>query len=210
MKEFYKTRRWNSSGLLWRILRRCTGIYHKWFCQRNYIFKHESPFPPEKRSDCIFKCYNSIMDLPESIQADISSEGAPHRLERDIRELRENALLWVALVKGRVAATVFTRRGKFFRNWFLPLQPDDVVVFRLRTHPDYRGRGLAPSLIRHAMHETVQSESAHAYIDCRTYNKASAACIRKAGFHCIAKMKTISRDWALYGRDVSKRSRHNS
>lgn len=175
------------------------SLYRKIFRQQNYIFRHNGPFLPETRSDCTFKRYDSVGDLPESIQADISSDGKPTRLTRDKRELNENAILWVAMVNDRVASTVFTRKGKHFHNWFLPLQPEDVVIFRLRTHPDFRGHGLASSLIRHAMHETIKEGPGNAYIDCRTYNKSSISCILKAGFIKVAKMKTISRDWALYG-----------
>jgi GNAT superfamily N-acetyltransferase len=114
----------------------------------------------------------------------------------DKQEIDENALLWLAFVDGRVASSVFTREGKYFKRWFVGLNPEDLVVFRLSTRPELRGRGLAPSLIVHALHCT--SPKGCAYIDCRTYNKPSIRCIEKVGFECIATKKTIKREWALY------------
>lgn len=122
-----------------------------------------------------------------------------HPIEMDRRELAENAVLWIASMDGYVASFLFTRKGQYFKNWFLELRPDDVVLFRMRTTENYRGRGLAPSLMRHAMHNCV-APPARAFIDCRTYNKPSIRAIQKAGFQCVAKKRTIRRDWALHGR----------
>jgi len=184
-------------NLIGKINRRFMHYYRKWFCQQNFIFRHEGPFNSDDRTDCTFKRFDSYDNLPEEVRAEIRADGITDRLEYDRRELEENSTLWIAFCENHVTATVFTRKGKYFRRWFLDLNDDDVVVFRLRTHPDYRGRGLAPSLIRNAIHEVVENNGS-AFIDCRTYNKPSIRCIEKAGFKCVAKKKTISREWALY------------
>jgi GNAT superfamily N-acetyltransferase len=183
--------------LLGKIRRRLTRYYRQWFCQQNYIFRHDGPFSREDRSDCTFECYESFDKLPKEVKTDICADGGPSRLETDKLELSENAVIWIAFVDGRVATTVFTRKGKHFRRWFLELQQEDVVVFRLRTHPDFRGQGFAPSLIRYAV-SVIADKAGSAYIDCRTYNKPSKRCIEKAGFTCVATKKTIKREWALY------------
>lgn len=117
-------------------------------------------------------------------------------LETDAQEMKDRAIMWVASCDGVPATVVFTRRGRHFRRWFLPLQDDDVVVFRLRTYPPFRGRGLAPSLMRHALHECMKNGAA-AYIDCRVYNQPSIRSIIKTGFTRIATMKPITRDQAI-------------
>jgi hypothetical protein len=190
---------WNPLTLPGRAWRRFVhGYYRPWFCQNNYVFRHEGPFPEEIRTDCMFSRYESFAALPDHLKQSMTAEGNPSRLEVDERELQDNATLWIALVDNEVACTVFTRRGADFRRWFVELQPEDVVVFRLRTYIGFRGRGLAPSLMRHALHE-IMDERNCAYIDCRTYNKASIRCIEKTGFKRIATLKTISREWALNG-----------
>jgi ribosomal protein S18 acetylase RimI-like enzyme len=186
-------------GLPKRAWRWIQQRYRHAFCNNNYVFRHDGPFPPEVRSDCVFMSFDSPDDVPENVWDDMRRDGKPTRLGKDRRELDENATLWVAVVDGHVASTVFTRRGRFFRRWFVSLEPDDTVVFRLRTHPDFRGRGFAPSLMRHCLHQSM-AKSQRAFIDCRTYNRPSIACIEKAGFFRIATMKTLSRAEALYGR----------
>ncbi|MDH3347097.1 MAG: GNAT family N-acetyltransferase [Desulfobulbaceae bacterium] len=189
----------HSGELLGKIWRRCKRYYHLWFCRQNYIFKYDGPILPQQRSDCKYESYESFDELPEHVKVDICADGDASRLEADKLELGENAILWVAFIDGCVATTVFTRKGKHFRRWFLDLQPADVVVFRLRTLPVFRGRGLAPALIRHAIYaQSGTDKSGQAYIDCRTYNKTSKRCIEKAGFKCVATKKAIKREWTLY------------
>ena len=192
-----QTKKAREEWILGKIWRRLMHYYHQWFCRQNYIFRHEGPFNPENRTDCTFASYESFDNLPEEIKADIYAGTDGSRLETDKQELGENATLWVAFVDGRVATTAFTRKGKYFRRWFLDLRPEDVIVFRLNTKPEFRGRGLAPSLIRHVLN-SITNLSEHAYIDCRTYNKPSKRCIEKAGFKCVAVKKKIKREWALY------------
>ena len=180
-----------------KVWRRLTRYYRQWFCQQNYVFRHEGPFTLVEPASCEFAHYESFEEIPEQVKQDICLNADRTRLENDKLELSEHAVLWMALVDGKVAATVFTRKGKYFRRWFLDLQPNDVVVFRLHTHPEFRGRGLAPALMRHAMYKVLEKPG-HAYIDCRTYNKPSIRCIQKAGFKCVATKKTIKREWALY------------
>lgn len=172
--------------------------YHRWFFRHSFVFRHEGSSSRERRTDCEFKRYDSFQELPNTVVVDIASDSSVSQMEMGKRELDEHATLWVAFVAGRVATTVYTREGRYFHHWFLELQPEDIVVFRLVTRQEYRGRGLAPSLIRHAIHETVKPPG-HAYIDCRTYNKPSIRCIEKAGFTRIARKRSIKRDWALYG-----------
>lgn len=179
------------------IWRRSRHLYRHYFKQKNYVFRREGPFTQEARNDCIFASYQSFTALPERLKEDRHKRGDQDGLKQDKLELDENATLWVAYVDHNVATTVFTRRGTHFRRWFVELKPNDIVVFRLNTNEHYRGRGLASSLIRHALF-SIGDDSASAYIDCRTYNKPSKRAIEKAGFECIAIKKTITREWALY------------
>jgi len=102
----------------------------------------------------------------------------------------------LALLDGRLAGASVSRRGDHFKRWFVPLRPHDVVIFRNRTLPDFRGRGLCPALMRHVMAHELAGDG-RAYIDCRVYNKPSICSIEKAGFRRIATMKPLRRKDAL-------------
>lgn len=179
-----------------RAWRRLLWYYRGRFRQWNFVFRADGPFLEDARDDCLMVRYDSAESVPQEVIDQIQSDGGERRWQTDAMELAMYSTLWVAIVGDRVATAVFTREGRYFKRWFLPLRPTDVVVFRLRTHSDFRGRGLAVSLMRYAMAQTIPGGSS-GFVDCRTYNKPSIRCIEKAGFIRVAKMKTISREWVL-------------
>ena len=176
--------------LVTRVSRRLLVIYRRLFCQQNYIFRHSGPFDAPELPQCTFASHTSDSEIPQSIIDDIIASRPEKSFDVDNDELRNHATLWVALVNGRVGSFFYTRKGSHFRKWFLPLSPDDVVVFRMRTPDQHRGRGYAPALLRHALSQII-IDGAWAHIDCRTYNKPSIKAIEKAGFVRVAKMRTL-------------------
>ena len=189
-------------NLLIKLLKKIKGRflrhYHEWFSKTNYIFSFKGTISPEKRTDCEFLSYKSFESLPEQTRIDMCEDGSIIQLNQNKLELEENAILWIASVNSHMVSFVFTRQGKYFKNWFVPLQPTDIVFFRLGTNPSYRGRGYATSLIRYVMHE-LETKEALFYIDIRTYNRPSIRCVEKTGWLCIGKKKSIDRNWAMYG-----------
>lgn len=180
-------------GKLWRRFGR---YYRRYFQNRNHVFVRRGPFPPEHRSDCTFVRYERFDDLPAAMRETIINHGGQRSMETDQREMSEDAVLWAALIDSNLAGTLFTRPGRLYRHWFVPLDAEDLIIFRVRTFPEFRGRGVAPSLMRHAMAESL-TESDRAYIDCRVYNKPSIRSIEKAGFQLLTTMKPITRQQAL-------------
>lgn len=176
-------------GKVWRRLRR---YYRRYFQNRNHVFVRRGPYPLAERDDCSFHCYPCFDDVPVEVRRAIITRRGRDVLETDRRELDEGAVMWIAEIHGTPASVLFTRRGGLFRDWFVPLDVDDMVIFRVRTDPQYRGRGLAPSLMRRAMAESLSSDS-RAYVDCRVYNRPSIRSIEKAGFERIATMRPIER-----------------
>jgi len=189
-----------SKSVLRRSIGRIRRILRRWVPRHNHIFRHEGPFPPERHPQAEFSVCDSADLLSPSLMAQLKATGTERMLETDLVELRSGSRLWYGLVDGRLAVVLFTRRGHQFRNWFTPLQPSDMVIFRVRTYPEFRGRGLAPSLMRYAMHESLQNGDC-SFIDCGTDNQPSIRSIEKAGFRKIATMKPITREFALGWND---------
>lgn len=179
-----------------KAVRRLRRYYLRYFQHRNHVYVHRGPFPPEHRDDCTFHRYERFEDVPPEVREAIIAAGGQKALDTDEREMRQNGVMWAAFCDGGLASVLFTRCGAYFRQWFVPLEDGDVVIFRVRTYPQFRGRGIAPSLMRHAFHECL-SDGGAAYIDCRVYNHPSIRSIEKAGFEHIATMKPISRQEAF-------------
>ncbi len=127
---------------------------------------------------------------------EIKRQGGQKTLTIDHSELEQNGIMWAAFLDKQLTGVLFTRRGIHFNRWFVKLQHDDIVIFRVRTYPEFRGQGIAPALMNYAINNSLASGD-NAYIDCRVYNKPSIRSIEKAGFSLIATMKPISRAQAL-------------
>ena len=182
--------------LVGKVLHRLTRYYQKSFRNRNYIFVHQGPFEPVKNPICEFARYKSFDEVPRDVREAIERYGGQKALETDRREMEQDSIMWVAFLGQQLTGVLFTRRGVDFQRWFVKLQDDDIVIFRVRTYPEFRGRGIAPSLMRYAMNSLLHKGN-NAYIDCRVYNRPSIRCIENAGFSMIATMKPMLREEAV-------------
>ncbi len=181
-----------------KAIDRLLRYYRKWFRNWNHIFVHKGPFEPLRSIACEFVRYAHFEELPDHVRAAIAHYGGRKILKMDQQEMEQSADIWIAIIDQQLAGVLFTRKGKKFRRWFVEIKDDDMVIFRMRTYPAFRGRGVAPSLMRYAMHHSLQGGH-KAYIDCRVYNKPSIRAIQKAGFKQFATMKPIKREEALGG-----------
>lgn len=162
----------------------------------NNVYQLSGPVTADQRSDCVFVRFSSPDQVCQQVRNSIAADGNQARLETDMTELAEGSRMWVAFIDGHPVSVVFVRPAGLYKQWLLQLQPQDLVVFRLRTDPSLRGRGLAPSLIRACLSAELQS-SGSAWVDCRPYNTASIRCLQKTGFCYVGRRKPISRADAL-------------
>lgn len=175
--------------------------YRHKFREKNHVFVRRGPFPATDTGGYEVACFENGADIPASIIAQLEAVNGAKAVRLDHRELRCGAVMWVAMNGDVVAGTSMSRKGRHFRRWFVPLKDEDIVIFRNRTFPEDRGKGICPMLMRHIMH-TQLTEGGCAYVDCRVYNKASIRSIEKAGFERIATMKPITRHEALKVSDA--------
>lgn len=189
----------NRNGLFGKIMRRLLRYYRKWFQNRNHVFMHNGPFELKKPKICETLRFDKFEDIPEYIRSVIIQKSGPQTLAGDRREMDHAAVMWAAIYDQTLAGVLFSRKGKDFRKWFVKLKDQDLILFRMRTYPEFRGRGIAPFLMCYAMHHSL-ADGYRAFIDCRVYNKSSIRAIEKSGFDLLSTMKPISREFAL-GKD---------
>ena len=173
-----------------------TRDYRQWFKNRNYVFEHRGPIRPVMNTPCEVVKYECFDDIHKIVKETIQLYGGERMLEIDRLEMDQDANMWVMFIDGQPVTMKFTRRGRYFKRWFVPLQDDDIVVFRGRTFPEYRGRGLHPALTRF-MFQRILHEGQRAFTDCKIHNKSSIRAIQKNNWVRIATMKPISRKQAI-------------
>ena len=107
------------------------------------------------------------------------------------RELADHGVMWLAIVDGRLGGYLWSRKGKFVPKWFVPLNEEDLQFFAAVTFDEFRGRGIAPALMRYIMQQEMSGRGM-AYVDCAQWNTSAARFFEKAGFTRIATMKRYS------------------
>ncbi|NHA15368.1 GNAT family N-acetyltransferase [Thioalkalivibrio sp. XN279] len=187
----------------YRVWNRVIWAYRGRFQSDHHVFVRNGPYPVETRPEIKFFRFAHFADVPAFVREAIVENQGHGALETDARELKDHSLMWVAMFDDTVAGVLHSRRGKHFLNWFVPLRDEDIVFFRVRTYPQFRGRGICPSMYRYIMHQELPDD-ARAFADCAIYNKSSRRSLEKAGFQTIAIAKPITREWALKGKTDSR------
>jgi RimJ/RimL family protein N-acetyltransferase len=167
--------------------------FRRW--QHVYVFDPASTEPKHPADLTIERCAR-VEDIGAAVWDALGDGGKDPSPEDDRAETRANGVFWVARLKNDVVGAAITRRGRHFVRWLLPLEPDDFVLFRVKTLPRYRGQGIASALMRTiALREG--NPVGKAYADCRVFNAASIKAIERAGFRRVATVRSMTREEAL-------------
>jgi GNAT superfamily N-acetyltransferase len=160
-----------------------------------YLFDPAAP-PPPRLDDFHLRLLPPGKTLPSEIADATLRHLGPPALDGDLMEIRAGGVLWTGVLGDAVVGSTFTRGGAEFARWLLPLEPEDRVIFRLRTLPPYQGRGIGTALLRAvALQEWVKG--GNVYVDCAVFHAASVRTFEKAGFRRVATVKSLSREEAL-------------
>jgi len=187
-----------SKRALWRrAFDRLVSAYNWRFRKRQHVYVFDSSltaptFPPGWNVER----FERVEDVAADVWDALGDGGRDPSVADDQTEMRARGVLWVARLGGTVVGAAVSRRGRDFVRWFVRLGANDIVIFRVRTLPAYRGRGIAAALLRAiVMREALPA--GEAYTDCRTFNLSSIRMIEKAGFRRIATVKSLTRQEAI-------------
>ena len=177
-----------ASWLWWRVL----TVWRRMFQHRSDVFVHDSPTPGRPLpTGFVVARYATVAELPPDVVEELTALRGAESVAADQREMRHGAVLWLGRLNGQVATLLLSRAGRHYRKWFLPLRPDDIVVFRFQTLPAFRGRGLIGALLAEVLRQERRGD-ARAHTDCRVWNTASRRAIEKAGFRHVATMRPMT------------------
>ena len=132
--------------------------------------------------------YENLDEIPKPDLSTLHPVELARIVEQADRELRAGAVMWVGYIEGVFAASQFSIRGQFLKRWFIPLQPDDIVIYGADTLNAFRGRGIHPAMIRSIIEREVD---AGAYCDTNVWNVVAQRNIERAGFRRIARAPTL-------------------
>ncbi|NCB26473.1 MAG: hypothetical protein EOM62_13515 [Bacteroidia bacterium] len=179
-----------------KLIRKLKKLYQCWFQNEHYIFMHCGPFDPPVNSHLKFARYDRFDDIPSAVKNAILTHEGIASLDNERFEMKHGATMWVGFVDGQPAHIKFSRYGKDFKRWFIDIDDHDVVIFRDRTYPEFRGFGAQGDVSKQIMFTLLQNRG-KAYCDCSIHNLSSMRGLKKAGFVIIRTKKPITRKQAL-------------
>ena len=135
------------------------------------------------------RCYERFEAVPKTDLATLHPAELSRITEQAEQELRAGAVMWIGYIDGIFAATEFSIRGRFLKRWFLPLAPNDIVIFGVDTLNAFRGRGIHPAMLRAAVEREAD---AGVYCDTNVWNVVAQRNMEKAGFRPIMKARALS------------------
>lgn len=178
-------------GLIGAVTHAIVVARRKLFQNQNYVFRHsgsESEVKPKTSIE--IERYDEWSKVPLSSRQQILDELGDQYENECIRELDERGVLWLGLEHDRVAAIQWSKQGEHIRNWFVSLNVNDIVIFATTTFQAYRGKRIAPYMMRSIIEVEVR-DNCDAYVDCKVWNKSAESGILRAGFKRIAQLPPL-------------------
>ena len=172
----------------WRAL---AAAFNRVFRGRHHVYRYV-PGPGPSCPGLAVERFDRPADVPDAVRQAVVRWGGEKAWAWDVVEMNDGAALWIGRLDGDVASAWMSRPGALFRAWFIPLGAEDVVLFRGRTAPELRGRGISPAMTREIVRRALPP-GASAYLDVAVHNAPSIRAVEKAGFRRIATRRPVSR-----------------
>jgi GNAT superfamily N-acetyltransferase len=129
----------------------------------------------------------------------------PHLALRSITERFDaGAILWLIRSEKDLAGYGWTITGRTIEPHFMPLGINDTHLFDFLVFPEYRGRGINPTLVNSILAELSIEGRNRAYIEVAEWNHAQLISVGKTAFNFLG----IARKRTLWGRTIVEWGNH--
>ena len=99
------------------------------------------------------------------------------------------AELWLLRCQGVIAAFGWTIKGRTMEPHFVPLTPRDVHLFDFFVFPEFRGRGLNPSLVSQILEAISHENLSKAFIEAAAWNHPQLSSLKKTPFRRLGEAR---------------------
>lgn len=114
------------------------------------------------------------------------------------KRFAQGATLWLFELEDKLAAYGWTLSGHTMEPHFFPLGRNDVHLFDFFVFPEYRGRRINPSLVRHILNNLALEGKARAFIEAAEWNTAQLHSLQRMPFQKLGH----ARKHSLLGRTI--------
>ena len=165
-----------------------TGLSRISYAGKNVLFVCELPVAPdEKRFAAGFLERKSSLSAlaSDDLERLVSLADSSASRQRVNERFAAQAELWLIRCQGIIAAFGWTIKGKTIEPHFLPLTSRDVHLFDFFVFPEFRGRGLNPSLVSQILQAVSRENLSRAFIEAAAWNNPQLSSLAKTPFHRI-------------------------
>jgi len=197
-KELYA--KYGPAGLIFRILIKPYRILRdKWrkkFNNYHYIFRLEPNAPrvpiPEGFT---MEHFERIEDIPVSLLEQLNDKFGIEEIRYNLKGVKYRGCVFcVGLIHNKPVCIQLFRYASYIPNWFIELDPDDVVLLRGFVAPEHRGKRLH-SCMHQAIASLLYLQKMSIYTDISIHNAPSLNSVEKSGFKRLCKKKAITERW---------------
>ncbi len=130
----------------------------------------------------------------------VESVGYPKAVRRQLSgRFARGASLWLYKLDDKVAGYGWTLTGTAIAPHFFPLGRGDEHLFDFFVFPEYRGRRINPSLVKHVLAKLALEANGRAFIEAAEWNTPQLNSLGRLPFHKLGH----ARKFFLFGRTVA-------
>jgi len=137
--------------------------------------------------------YKNQTDLSPRDFQKITSFWNPDLASRRVKErFGLGASLWLIKLKDNLAGYGWTLQGSTVEPHYFCLGPDDIHLFDFHVFPQYRGRGVNPSLVSYILSSLAAESHGRAFIEAAEWNQAQLASLRRTPFRRLGSARKLT------------------
>jgi ribosomal protein S18 acetylase RimI-like enzyme len=108
------------------------------------------------------------------------------------------ASLWLIKSHNKLAGYGWTLQGRTVEPHYFPLGHDDLHLFDFHVFPEFRGRGMNPSLVTQILCRSAVEGVRRAFIEAAEWNQPQLSSLTKTPFRRLG----VARKRMIFGRTI--------
>ena len=132
-------------------------------------------------AEITYKSYTVLNDISENTKQQFYRLSGRTSADEIFALFEKKAVFWAIFHQKNIVGYWWSISMENLKNWYIPLEVQDLVFFAAWVAPVWRGHAIAPSVLLDIIkHQT--SDEISIYLDVETWNESGIKAWKKAGF----------------------------
>ncbi|MCK5728655.1 MAG: hypothetical protein KAG10_05535 [Methylococcales bacterium] len=177
---------------LWKVLTQSGGLavykilknrLQRQLMKREHIVLkyHQNTNTRALNTEITYKSYAILEEVPASTKQQLYSLSGTKNVNEMLSLFEKKAVFWAIYQQESVVGYWWSISMEDLKQWYIPLNKQDLVFFAAWVAPVCRGQTIAPSVL-FAIINTQLSAEVSVYLDVETWNESGIKAWKKAGF----------------------------